>query len=114
MRNRIAAFALACLALPLAWSQASQSIVSALRGKQYAEALNLAEQALKAAPRDVQILTLEGLALKGLGRDQDALAPFERALRVNPDYLAALEGAAQIEYAAAGKGAVPLLDHLLK
>src|SRR6185369_8047617 len=56
----------------------------------------------------------KGLALKGLGRDRDALSAFQQALQVNPEYLAALEGAAQIEYASAGDGAIPLLDRLLK
>ena len=110
----ILACALLCLIGSSGWSQTSESIVSALRGKQYTQALNLAEQALISAPRDVQILTMKGLALKGLGRDQDALAAFQQALRINPDYLAALEGAAQIEYLAANSEAVPLLDRLLK
>jgi tetratricopeptide (TPR) repeat protein len=76
--------------------------------------LELSERALKAAPRNAQILTLEGLALRGLGRDQDALAAFQTALRADPNYLAAIEGAVQIQYAAGRREAAPLLDRLLK
>jgi tetratricopeptide (TPR) repeat protein len=43
------------------------------------------------------VLTLEALALKELGRGQQALAAFGQALKLSPDYLAALEGAAQLE-----------------
>src|ERR1700722_8438732 len=78
----------------------AQSITAALREKQYDQALRLARQALKATPEDSQILTLEGLAWKGLGQDQNALAAFQHALKIAPNYLAPLEGAAQIEYAA--------------
>jgi tetratricopeptide (TPR) repeat protein len=95
-------------------AQDVQPIVSALRNKQFAQALDLAQQGLKTAPRNAQILTLQGLALRGLGRDQDALTAFQKALRVSPDYLAALEGAAQVEYAAGRTEAIPLLDRLLK
>ena len=78
------------------------------------QALELAKQALNTAPGDVQILTLEALAWKGLGQDQNALTAFQHALRIAPNYLAALEGAAQIEYAAGSDAAIPLLDRLLK
>jgi tetratricopeptide (TPR) repeat protein len=100
------------------WSQAAppitQSIASAIRAKQFDHALELARQALKTAPNDVPVLTLEALAFKELGQEQNALAAFHRALQLSPDYLAALEGAAQIEYAAGSDRAIPLLDHLLK
>jgi tetratricopeptide (TPR) repeat protein len=76
--------------------------------------VELARQALKVSPGDVQLLTLEGLAMKELGQTQNALALFQQALKIAPNYLAALEGAAQIEYAAGRSSAVPLLDRLLK
>lgn len=92
----------------------AQSIASAIRAKKYDRALELAKQALKTAPNDVQLLTLEALALKELGQDQQALAAFRQALKLSPDYLAALEGAAQLEYVAGSDRAIPLLDRLLK
>jgi tetratricopeptide (TPR) repeat protein len=106
--------ALIALAASAGWSQTSQSIVSALRAQRYAQALELADQALKSAPADAQILTLKGMALKGLSRDDPALAAFRQALRISPDYLAALEGAVEIEYTAGRLEAIPLLDRLLK
>lgn len=104
----------AFFALAIVWADDVQPIVAAIRNKQYADALELAGHALKVAPNNSQILTLEGLALRGLGRDQDALAAFQKALRADPAYLAALEGAAQIEYAAGRTEAIPLLDRLIK
>ena len=114
----VLACALWCGAAFVGWAQTvssnTESIASAIRAKNYDRALELARQALKTAPNDVQVLTLEGLALKELGQEQKSLAAFQRALQLSPDYLAALEGAAQLEYAAGSDGAIPLLDRLLK
>ena len=103
-----------CLTASPGRTQSTQEIVSALRSHQYTQALDLAEKAIKSNPRSAQILTLEALALKGLGREPEALTAFRHALQIDPDYLAALEGAAQIEYATANPAAIPLLDRLLK
>jgi tetratricopeptide (TPR) repeat protein len=112
--RRIIQSAFVCLVVATAWAQNAQPIVSALRSKQYADALELAGRELKTSPGNPQILTLQGLAFRGLGRDRDALTVLQQALHTDPDYVAALEAAAQIEYAAESAGAVPLLDHLLK
>ncbi|HKE28666.1 MAG TPA: tetratricopeptide repeat protein [Bryobacteraceae bacterium] len=106
--------ALACLGACWVWAQDAQAILSALRANHPAEALQLAQQALQKTPRNAQLITLEGLAFKGLGQPEKALSAFRQALRIDPNYLAALEGAAQIEYAAAAKEAIPDLDHLLE
>ena len=114
----VLAWALLCAAAFVGWAQTeapnAQSIASAIRAMRYDRALELARQALKTAPNDVQVLTLEALALRELGQDQKALAAFQRALQLSPDYLAALEGAAQLEYVAGSDRAIPLLDRLLK
>jgi tetratricopeptide (TPR) repeat protein len=114
----VLAWALSCAPAFVGWAQtgpsSAQSIASAIRAKRYDRALELARQALKTAPNDVQVLTLEALAFKELGQDQNALAAFQRVLQLSPDYLAALEGAAQLEYAAGRDRAIPLLDRLLK
>ncbi len=104
----------AIFAWTLCAQPATQSITSAIREKHYDQALELARHALESAPDDVQILTLQGLAFKALGQNPKALTAFQHALRISPAYLAALEGAAQIEYAAGSKEAIPLLDRLLK
>ena len=114
--------ALACLGACWVWAQDAQAaasaqdaqaIVSSLRANHPDEALQLARQALQKTPRNAQLLTLEGLAFKALGQPDKALSAFRQALRIDPNYLAALEGAAQIEYAAAEQQAIPDLDHLL-
>jgi tetratricopeptide (TPR) repeat protein len=114
----VLAWALSCAAAFAGWAQTgasnAPSIASEIRAKRYDRALELARQALETAPNDVQVLTLEALALKELGQEQNALAAFQRALQLSPDYLAALEGAAQLEYVAGSDRAIPLLDRLLK
>jgi tetratricopeptide (TPR) repeat protein len=119
-------WALGCAATFVGWAQAqaqaqaqtqapnAQSIAAAIRAKNYDRALELARQALQAAPNDVRILTLQALVFKELGQEGKALAEFRRVLDLSPDYLAALEGAAQLEYGVSSERAVPLLDRLLK
>jgi tetratricopeptide (TPR) repeat protein len=93
---------------------ASNSITVALQAKDYNLALQLARSAIEQSPDDVKILALEGIALCGLDKNQEALAAYDAALKLSPDYLPALEGAAQIEYNAGSERAVPLLDRILK
>jgi tetratricopeptide (TPR) repeat protein len=57
--------------------------------------------------------TLRGIALSGKGDKKEAVLAFRHALGISPDYLPALEGAAQIEYESGGKDAVALLQHIL-
>ncbi|MBV9156618.1 MAG: tetratricopeptide repeat protein [Acidobacteriaceae bacterium] len=90
------------------------SISSALRGHDYARALELAQTALTENPKDVRLLTLKGLALSSLRRDPEALEAFRSAIALKPDYLPALEAAAQLEYKAGDGDAIPLLERLLK
>lgn len=89
------------------------AIESALRGQQYSAALDLAREALKQRPNDPRILTLEGIACSSLGRQNEALAAFKQALKVDPDLLPALEGAAQVEFNAGDPGAEPLLRRIV-
>ncbi|MGC9970302.1 MAG: tetratricopeptide repeat protein [Bryobacteraceae bacterium] len=103
---------------PLAYEQVpadpASEIASALRAHQYQQAVKLARSALERSPNDVRILTMEAIALSALDDDHDALAAYNRALRLAPDYLAALEGAAQIEYKSGSERAIALLERLLK
>lgn len=101
----------------LAFGQAAADpvteIAQALRAHQYEKAVKLARSALARSPNDLRVLTMEAIALSSQGHDADALAVYNQALRLQPDYLAALEGAAQIEYKSGSQGAIPLLDRLL-
>ena len=74
------------------------STVEALREHDYAAALRMSETLTSANPRDPQAWSLKGLALMNLGRRQPALQAFYQALAIEPNYIAALEAAAQLEY----------------
>ncbi len=90
------------------------SIVSALRSGQFDEALHLLQPALQSAPNNPQLLAFQGLAYSGKGEQKLALGSYQRALKSSPEYLPALEGAAQLEYEAGSADAVPLLEHVLR
>ncbi len=104
-------------ACPLATAQAGpdrvRPITSALREKQFDRALQLLQAELEQNPQSAQLWTLRGIALSGKGEKKEALAAFRHALGASPDYLPALEGAAQIEYDD-GKDATLLLQHVLR
>ena len=90
------------------------TITSALRSGQFDEALQLLEPALQASPKNPQFWMLQGLAHSGKGDPKAALTSYRSALKIAPDYLPALEGAAQLEYEAGSPSAVPLLQHVLR
>jgi tetratricopeptide (TPR) repeat protein len=89
-------------------------IVSALRDQEFAKALELLRPALQESPENAQLWTMQGVACSGQGQKKEALASFRRALKIAPDYVPALQGAAQIEYDAGNAAGVPLLQHLLR
>ncbi len=72
-------------------------IVSAIQANQPELALERCLAALKATPRDPRVWTLEGIAYGRLRQPQQALGAFQAALKLDANWLAALEGAAQIE-----------------
>jgi len=74
------------------------AITAALRARRFQEALELSHTALEKSPKDVRVLVLEGMALSGLSKDQEALAAYRNAIKLAPDYLPAVEAAAEIEY----------------
>src|SRR5271169_119217 len=92
----------------------ASEITSAIRGRNFERALMLAQTALEHSPNDVRLLTMKAITLAGLGKNPEALAAYNRALQLAPDYLAALEGAAEIEYKSGDEHAIPVLDHILK
>ena len=89
-------------------------IASAIQQGQFDKALELLQPELARSPKNVQLLTLKGIALSDKGDKKDALGAFRNALEISPNYLAALEGEAQIEYADNDKGAGVLLQHILE
>jgi tetratricopeptide (TPR) repeat protein len=89
-------------------------VTSALRAGEFARALQILQPELEKNPRSTQLWALRGIALSGKGDKKEALGAFRHALEMSPDYLPALEGAAQIEYEDGGKDAAALLQHVLK
>jgi tetratricopeptide (TPR) repeat protein len=69
---------------------------------------------LRASPGNAQLWTLQGIACAGKGDSKQALTAFQQALKISPNNVAALAGAAQIKYEADSRGAVPLLNRLLE
>jgi len=113
------ALAIFLLAYPsLAYSQVRNNriepISSALRAGDFDKAVELSRAALKDSPNNAQLWTLQGIAFTRKGDDKAALAAFQQALKISPNNLAALAGAAQIEYQAGSPNAVPLLKRLLQ
>ncbi len=112
--------AFAAFILPGVYSAAAQtsddtvrSVTNALRSQQYDQAYKAAHAELQKSPNDPKLLTLEGLALSGLGKKDGALADYDAALKIAPNYVPALESAAEIQYNAGSDRAVPLLNKLL-
>jgi tetratricopeptide (TPR) repeat protein len=95
-------------------ANSSQAIQEALRSRDYAQALQLVTSQLQHTPRDPRLWTLQGLSLAGLGKDHDALAAYDKALSISPDYLPALESAAELEYKAGSPQAIPHLNRILQ
>ena len=116
IRLGVLAAALAACSLVAAQATSEQvgAITSALRAGQFDRALQLLQPELQRGPKNPQLWTLRGIALSGKGDKRESLAAFRHALQNSPDYLPALEGAAQIEYERGGKDAVPLLQHILQ
>jgi tetratricopeptide (TPR) repeat protein len=90
------------------------AIASALAQKQFDEAMRLLQPALKRFPQNPKLWTLQGLAFSGKGDTKDALIAYQKALKLSPEFLPALEGAAQLEYDAGSQNAIPYLNHVLR
>jgi tetratricopeptide (TPR) repeat protein len=93
---------------------AIDAITTALRAKQYQQALDLTHRAIGQSPSDPQLWTLQGVAYSAQGKKQDALASFRNALKLAPDHLPALQQEAQLQYEANSMAAIPVLEHILR
>jgi tetratricopeptide (TPR) repeat protein len=74
------------------------AIAPLIKQGDYARALEAIDAAIAHAPADARLWTLRGLALTGLKRSPEALAAYHKALALEPHSMAALQGAAEIEY----------------
>jgi tetratricopeptide (TPR) repeat protein len=89
-------------------------IADALQSHESDKALQLLRPALLAYPRNAQLWSMQGTAYAQEDRSKEALVSFHHALRLSPDYLPALHGAAQIEYDAGSPEAIPLIEHVTR
>jgi tetratricopeptide (TPR) repeat protein len=92
----------------------ASAVAAALQARNYTAALDLLAPALRQTPDDAQLWTFEGLAYSGEGQKRDALQSFQKALKISPEYLPALEGAAQLEYETGDSEAQVLLERVVK
>ena len=100
------------LALGLAFQTTDPAAL--LREGKFHEALSAVRQELSTHPGDARFLTMQGIALAQLGDEAGALQSYRRALAAAPEYLPALEGAAQIEYKTNDAQAIAHLDRLIE
>jgi tetratricopeptide (TPR) repeat protein len=89
-------------------------ISDALQNKESEKALELLHPALLASPRNPQLWSMQGTAYAQENHTKEALDSFHHALKISPDYLPALHGAAQIEYDAGRPEAIPLIEHVTR
>lgn len=86
------------LLAPCAVAQSFEQVRDLIRRGDFAAAIQMCDAGLKTQPRDYQLHTLKGIALQGLGQNKESLVAFRRALTIQPKFLPALQGAAQLEY----------------
>ena len=102
---------------PFALAQAPpvsiNEVVDALRTGRSADALHLCGELLRADPQSYKVWTLRAMALEQSSQPKEALTAYQHALNLTPDYLPALEGAAQLSYKAQSPQAIPLLRKII-
>ena len=79
-------------------SDVTRRITDAIRSSNYSQAIQIADTALRGAPKDAHLWTLKGIALQKAGNLEEAVKSFETAVNLAPNYLPALEGAAESSY----------------
>ena len=89
------------------------AVIEALQKGQYDEALRMNGELLRAEPQSHKLWTLQGVAQERSGHPREALESYHHAVALSPDYLPALEGAAQLEYKAESAKALPLLHRIV-
>lgn len=92
---------------------ALSEIIHALQARDFDGALRLSEADLNKAPGDKRLWALRGMAMSGKGDATRALVSFGHSLALDPSYLPALEGAAQIEFQKNSPKAKKLLFSIL-
>ncbi len=94
-------------------AQTPADLAAALSNGDLQHAVSLADNILKQHPNDPQIWTLRAVALERLKQPSESLSSFRHALDVSPNYLPALEGAAQLAYSQHDPSASKFLHRIL-
>ncbi len=89
------------------------AVIESLKAGSYSEALDLCGKLLASRPNDPRLWTLRAVALQHTNSGDAALDSYRHALKISPDYLPALEGAAEMEYKRDPQSAIPLLRRVL-
>lgn len=89
------------------------AIADALSKQEYERALQLLRPALEQFPGNAELWAMQGVAYEKEGNKKEALASFRKSLKIAPDYLPALQGAAEIEFEAGSPAAIPLIRRVL-
>lgn len=100
-------------ALSQSGRESEDTILRALKTKDYPAAVAAANKVLQIHPKDCKILTMRGLALQDEGKVDQGLQSFNRAIEACPHFVPALKGATQIEYARRSPRTRKLLNELL-
>jgi tetratricopeptide (TPR) repeat protein len=90
-----------------------RSIEQLIRAHHYDLALKVTRSELNKYPRDYRLWTLRGIVFSIQGDDLNALTALDKALRLNPDYNAALKAEVELYYKGKDKKAIPLLNQIL-
>jgi tetratricopeptide (TPR) repeat protein len=90
------------------------AVVEALQARNFTRALELLDPLLQKHADDAELWAMQGTAYAGQNRKQEALLSFQRARKISPDYVVALQGAAQIQFDKGDLAAIPLLERLVR
>ena len=91
----------------------ADDLTDALAAGRYADAVRLADARLKLQSRDARVWTIRGIALEQLQRLPESLRSFEQALAIEPQSLAALQGATEVAYRTKSPKAQALVARVL-
>ncbi len=105
------------LALVIALPAGLRSEITAIRDLiqrgQFSDAVGKADLDLKLNPKDFQIWTLKGIALRSMDRRVESLSALRRAIQLGPNFLPALQSLAQVEYESGDPGARMTLQRIV-
>jgi tetratricopeptide (TPR) repeat protein len=109
----VRALAYAIFVFALSGPLRADDLADALTSGRFADVIRLADVRLQTAPRDARVWTIRGIALERLQRLTESLESFERALAIDPDSMAALQGATEVAYLARDSKAAALVSRVL-